>query len=81
MFGQCALHAAVLTPLQWSSVAFGVRQFGAQIGLFSIFNVPYIAQNLASLQSLKAKTGEQNLQGKEKNSDLIARLFAALVEA
>ena len=28
-------------------------QFGAQIGLFSIFNAPDIAQNLASLQNLK----------------------------
>lgn len=73
---QCAiLHAAVLTPLQWSSVAFGVRQFGAQIGLFSIFNVPDIAQNLTSLQNLKQKTGEENLQRKEKSSESQSHCF------
>ena len=76
VLSQCAiLHAAVLTPLQWSSVAFGVRQFGAQIGLFSIFNVPDIAQNLTRLQNLKQKSGEENLQRKENNSDSQSRCF------
>ena len=57
------LQAAVLTPLQWSSVAFGVRQIGAQIGLFSIFNAPDIAQNLASLQNSQVVEESLRLRG------------------